>query len=57
MYRRWIGMLLLGAFETRIRQPEDVRRLGIPVLAAVVPFPGDTSGTLTERLRAEDRLR
>jgi hypothetical protein len=53
----FLSGLLLGAFETRIRQPEDVRRLGIPVLAAVVPFPGDTSGTLTERLRAEDRLR
>ena len=49
--------LLLGAFETRIHQADDVRRLGIPILAAIAPFPGDTTGTLVERLRAEDRLR
>lgn len=49
--------LLLGAFATKIRQADDIRRLGIPVLAAVAPFPGDSAGTLTERLRAEDRLR
>ena len=53
----FLSALLLGAFETTIRQAEDVRRLGIPVLASIAPFPGDTAGTLTERLRAEDRLR
>jgi hypothetical protein len=52
-----LGGLLVGAFESRVRQPADVQRLGVSVLGAVPAFRGDTYGALTERLHAEDRLR
>jgi len=52
-----LGGLLVGAFESRVRQPADVARLGARVLGAVPAFPGDAYGALAERLRTEDRLR
>jgi hypothetical protein len=52
-----LGGVVIGAFETRIRHPADVQRLGLPILGTLPPFPGDGLGALTERLRAEDRLR
>jgi hypothetical protein len=52
-----LGGLLAGAFESRVRQPADVQRLGVHVLGVVPTFRGDSYGALTERLRAEDRLR
>jgi hypothetical protein len=52
-----LGGLLVGAFESKLRQPEDVRRLGVPVLGAMPVFPGDTVGALTERVKGKDRLR
>jgi hypothetical protein len=53
----FLGGVLVGAFEYKVRQAADVRRLGIRVLGAVPPFQGDGVGALAERLRAEDRLR
>lgn len=53
----FLGSLLLGAFESRVREPSDVARLGLPLLGALPPFPGDRVGNLAARLRTEDRLR
>jgi hypothetical protein len=53
----FLAAMVFGAFETRIRLPKDVSRLGIPLLGALPPFEGDNQGSLTERLHAEDRLR
>ncbi len=53
----FLGGLLAGAFEVRVRQPDDVRRLGMQVLGAVPRFRGDDAATLAKRLRAADRLR
>ncbi len=53
----FLGGVLLGAFETKVRQVADVQRLGLPVLGAMPSFPGDGVGALAERLRTEDRLR
>ena len=51
------GGLILGAFDTKIRQGADVRRLGVTLLGEMPQFKGDTVGALTQRLRAEDQLR
>jgi hypothetical protein len=53
----FFAAVVFGAFDKKIRQAGDVRHLGIPVLGAVPTFPGDDTGSLTDRLRAEDRLR
>lgn len=53
----FFASIVFGAFDNKIRQAGDVRHLGVPVLGAVPPFPGDRVGSLADRLRAEDRLR
>lgn len=41
--------LLVGAFDSRLHEPEDVSRLGLPVLGQVPNFPGQTIGSLRRR--------
>jgi capsular polysaccharide biosynthesis protein len=49
-----VGVLLgasvfLGAFDSRVHDPEDVSRLGLPVLGHVPGFAGDNVGSLQAR--------
>ena len=53
----FLSSMMFGAFEAKIRQPADVRRLGVFLLGAVPPFAGDEPGSLVERLAAADALR
>jgi hypothetical protein len=41
--------LLLGAFDSRVHDDEDVARLGLPVLGHVPGFAGDRAGSLAAR--------
>ncbi|MBA3817283.1 MAG: hypothetical protein H0X17_00185 [Deltaproteobacteria bacterium] len=41
--------LLLGAFDSRVHDTDDVARLGLPVLGHVPGFPGDHVGSLEAR--------
>ncbi|MGE5186997.1 MAG: hypothetical protein ACM31C_33330 [Acidobacteriota bacterium] len=41
--------LLVGAFDSRIHDTDDVTRLGLPVLGHVPGFAGDTVGSLASR--------
>ena len=41
--------LLIGAFDSRVHDTEDVERLGLPVLGHVPGFPGDQVGSLAAR--------
>jgi hypothetical protein len=41
--------LLVGAFDSRVHDTDDVARLGLPVLGHVPRFPGDRSGALEAR--------
>lgn len=41
--------MVLGAFDTRIHDVDDITRLGIPVVGQVPGFPGDQVGSLRER--------
>lgn len=41
--------LLLGAFDSRIHDVDDLTRLGIPVFGTVPAFPGDRIGSLADR--------
>jgi capsular polysaccharide biosynthesis protein len=41
--------LVLGAFDTRVHETDDVTRLGLPVLGHVPGFPGDHVGSLEAR--------
>jgi hypothetical protein len=41
--------LLIGAFDSRVHDAEDVERLGLPVLGHVPGFPGDRVGSLEAR--------
>ena len=41
--------LLIGAFDSRVHDVEDVERLGLPVLGHVPGFPGDGVGSLEAR--------
>lgn len=41
--------LLVGAFDSRLHELEDVSRLGLPVLGQVPNFPGQTTGSLRRR--------
>ncbi len=43
------SMLLIGAFDSRVHDVEDVERLGLPVLGHVPGFPGDHVGSLEAR--------
>ena len=47
----------VGAFDPRVYDLDDVRRLGLPTVGAVRPFEGDNAGALAARLRAEGRAR
>lgn len=46
-----ISALLLGAFDRRIHEADDVERLGLPMLGHVPAFAGDHVGSLRARLR------
>lgn len=41
--------LLIGAFDSRVHDTDDVERLGLPVLGHVPGFPGDKVGSLAAR--------
>jgi capsular polysaccharide biosynthesis protein len=41
--------IVVGAFDTRIHDLDDVSRLGIPVVGHVPPFAGDDVGSLAKR--------
>lgn len=41
--------LLLGAFDSRVHDTDDVARLGLPILGHVPGFPGDSVGSLAAR--------
>ena len=41
--------LVLGAFDPRVHDADDVARLGLPVLGHVPGFPGDNVGSLSAR--------
>lgn len=41
--------LLIGAFDSRVHDAEDVERLGLPVLGHVPGFPGSRVGSLAAR--------
>jgi capsular polysaccharide biosynthesis protein len=41
--------LLIGAFDSRVHDTDDVARLGLPVLGHVPGFPGDKVGSLAAR--------
>lgn len=46
-----VCIIAVGAFDTRVYDLADVRRLGMETLGAVRPFAGDNAGALPERLR------
>jgi hypothetical protein len=48
--------MLVGAFDPRIHEPEDVSRLGLPVLGQVPNFPGQSNGSLRQRLPHRHRV-
>jgi hypothetical protein len=41
--------LIIGAYDARIHDAEDVSRLGLPLLGHVPGFPGDHVGSLRAR--------
>jgi hypothetical protein len=41
--------LLIGAFDSRVHDTDDVARLGLPILGHVPGFPGDGVGSLAAR--------
>ena len=41
--------LVLGAFDSRVHETDDIARLGLPVLGHVPGFPGDSVGSLEAR--------
>lgn len=48
--------LVLGAFDSRVHDADDVTRLGLPFLGHVPGFPGDTVGSLAARGAARSRV-
>ncbi|MDB4958391.1 MAG: hypothetical protein JWO36_5960 [Myxococcales bacterium] len=48
--------LLMGAFDSRVHDIDDVERLGLPVLGHVPAFPGDEVGSLTVRGASRARV-
>jgi hypothetical protein len=52
-----LSAIAVGAWDDRIYDTEDVRRLGLGVVGAVRRFDGDEAGSLAERLRAERHAR
>lgn len=41
--------LVLGAFDSRVHDVDDIERLGLPILGHVPGFPGDAVGSLEQR--------
>jgi hypothetical protein len=50
-------ILAVGAFDRRIYDVEDVRRLGLRAVGAIRRFDGDNNGALVDRLRSGTRDR
>ena len=48
--------LLVGAFDSRIHDIDDVERLGVPILGHVPGFPGDAHGSLRGRGASRARV-
>ena len=48
--------LLIGAFDSRVHDTDDVERLGLPVLGHVPGFPGDQVGSLATRGASHGRV-
>lgn len=48
--------LVLGAFDSRVHDSDDVRRLGLPVLGHVPGFPGDKVGSMQTRSAVRARV-
>lgn len=48
--------LVLGAFDSRVHDPDDVTRLGLPVLGHVPGFAGDNVGSMRTRSAAPARV-
>jgi hypothetical protein len=51
-----LGALAAGAFDGRVYDLDDVRRLGLEPLGHVEPFPGDNVGALDARLAREHHV-
>lgn len=41
--------IFIGAFDTRVHDPEDIERINLPVLGHLPGFPGDSIGSLRAR--------
>lgn len=48
--------LVVGAFDSRVHDTDDVSRLGLPILGHVPGFPGDDVGSLAARGAARRRV-
>ncbi|MBS1118351.1 MAG: hypothetical protein H6Q90_579 [Deltaproteobacteria bacterium] len=48
--------MLIGAFDSRVHDTDDVARLGLPILGHVPGFPGDHVGSLKARGAARARV-
>jgi hypothetical protein len=48
--------LVLGAFDSRVHDADDVIRLGLPVLGHVPGFAGDNVGSMRTRSAAPTRV-
>lgn len=48
--------LVLGAFDARVHEADDVTRLGLPVLGHVPGFPGDNVGSMQTRSATHARV-
>jgi capsular polysaccharide biosynthesis protein len=48
--------LVLGAFDSRVHDSDDVTRLGLPVVGHVPGFPGDHVGSMSTRSAARARV-
>lgn len=48
--------VLIGAFDSRVHDTDDVERLGLPVLGHVPGFPGDQVGSLAARSAKRGRV-
>jgi hypothetical protein len=44
-----VAGLMVGAFDTKVHDAEDLRRLAVPLLGHVPDFPGDRVGALRDR--------
>jgi hypothetical protein len=51
-----IVILVVGAFDNRIHDINDLRRLGLPVAGHLPPFPGDHVGAFKSRGNASARV-